>query len=202
MPDSPRPRLYEPPAPPRPCIERWLILISGFLQTEGQPTGFVRLWSELHHTHSGPYSRVELRAWDDDWHDLAELIWRCRPRDNGVDVRIFAYSWGGPSAMKLARELGRRGIRVRAMALCDPVYRDRWRLWRTLFPWPEIRVPTTVGEVAWVRQRRDWPQGHDVVAEDARQTIIHEPRIVDCGHTYMDDSKQFRQMAHVIARMG
>jgi len=176
------------------------VVISGFLQDEGKPTGMVGLWATLHHMVSGPSTRVELRSWHDDWNAVAEFIWRQRTNGNGVDVVICAYSWGGPSAMELARQLGRRGIAVRHMVLADPVYRLRWALWRVFFRWPKIRVPKNVRRVTWFRQHRDWPEGHDLVAEDRGMTDIEAPTVLDCGHTYVDDSPQFHAACRKITR--
>ena len=176
----------------RPAIDKWLICISGFLQDEGKPTGMVDLWASLHHLHSGPTTRVELRSWDDDWNAVAEFIWRQRPPGNGLDVCIFAYSWGGPSAMELARQLGRRGISVRRMVLSDPVYRCLWRLWRVFFRWPTITAYPTIRRVTGFRQHQDWPEGHTVVAADPKLTVIDEPVVLNRGHTFMDDAPEFR----------
>lgn len=185
-----------------PCIKRWCVVISGFLQDEGKLCGMVELWASLHHEFSGPDVRIELRAWDDDWHAVAEFIWRQRPSGNDVDVCVFAYSWGGPSAMTLARELGRRGIGVRHMVLADPVYRHRWKFWRVLFRWPRIVVPGTVGNVTWFRQHQDWPEGHDLVAEAPGMTDIRLPTVLVRGHYWMDDSKRFHRTCHAVARGG
>lgn len=201
--DSPRPDHCSKPS----CyISQWLICISGFLQDEGRPTGMVGLFSVLHHRFFGPHSRVELRSWNDDWNVVAEFIWRQRPFgnhiDNHVDVCIFAYSWGGPSAMELARQLGRRGIPVRKMVLADPVYRHRWKFWRVFFRWPKISVPGNVLHVRWYRQRQDWPQGHDLVAEVPGQTDIELPTVLSCGHSYADDSPRFHGACLAAAQEG
>jgi len=193
---------FRRPNCPLPYIERWVVVISGFLQDEGQPTGMVGLWASLHHLLSGPYNRIELRSWDDNWSMVAEFVWRQRPPDNNVDVVICAYSWGGPSAMELARQLGRRGISVRHMVLADPVYRHRWKFWRPLFRWPKIIVPKNVVEVTWFRQHYDWPEGHDLVAENAAKTHIELPMELTRGHTYMDESPWFHRACHTIAQEG
>ena len=111
-------------------IHDWHVVISGFLQDEGQPTGMVRLWRLLGERHSAADVRVELRSWNVNWRQLAELIWRMQPGAgrNCFDpprVKVYAYSWGaGWGAMQLARQLRRRGIGVAAMVLSDPVYRS------------------------------------------------------------------------------
>lgn len=190
------------PGLPRPCIQRWVVVISGFLQDEGQPTGMVGLWASLHHDLSSSYTRVELRSWDDDWQTVAEFIWRQRPPGDGLDVCIFAYSWGGPSAMALAEELGLRGIAVRHMVLSDPVYRHRWKFWRVFWRWPRISVPPNVRFVSWFRQHMDWPEGHDLVAEDPDRTAIRPPTVLARGHSTMDDANRFHRVCHLVAEEG
>ncbi|KKN11269.1 hypothetical protein LCGC14_1028260 [marine sediment metagenome] len=183
-------------------IKNWIICICGFLQSEGTPNGVVGLWSWLHSEHSVPDTRVELRAWNDRWSELAELIWRMRPADNHVSVKIVGYSFGGYSATLLAKELGKRGIEVRAMVLSDPVYRHWHRLgwWRAMWPWSEIKIPSNVREVWWFRQRQNLPRGHELVAEKPRNTTIHEPRVLKRDHAWMDDAAEFKNTAMVVAR--
>jgi pimeloyl-ACP methyl ester carboxylesterase len=185
-------------------IVRWRILISGFLQHLGEPSGmdalFVALDEEVWY---GGRTRTELRCWNDRWPGLAEFVWRHRPPNNGLDVCIFGYSWGGASSMLLARELGRRGIAVRAMVLTDAVYRNWWLPWRVFCRWPKIVVPPNVREVFWYRQRNDWPCGHRIVAKDPARTTIRPALLVpDRGHSYMDELPQFRKMCLKVARGG
>ena len=170
-------------------IEKWLICISGFMQTEGTPNGVVKLWRRLR-KYTKPDCCVELRSWNDNWSNLAELIWRTKENGTIPDVRIFAYSWGGQSAMTLARQLARRGLNVRFMVLCDPVYRPWCWIgrWRSMLPFNRIWVPGNVYEVHWLRQKYDWPRGHDLKADDPASTIVFEPCVsMSVSHAYMDD---------------
>jgi len=82
----------------------------------------VKLWRELRR-HASPRCCVELRSWNDDFHAMAELIYRCKNGESPT-VKIYGYSWGGFSATVLARELARREIRVQHIVLSDPVYRQ------------------------------------------------------------------------------
>jgi hypothetical protein len=140
-----------------PCnsIVTWHVVISGFLQNEGQPTGMVGLWRRLR-KFSDMETCVELRNWNDNWRQFAELIWRMRPIAGEPDVRVYAYSFGaGWGAMQLARQLKWRGIRVRVMVLSDPVFRSPWLplRWLSLVRFMFIVVPDNVTSVIWFGQR-------------------------------------------------
>ena len=185
-----------------PTIHNWHIVIPGFLQNEGEPVGMVWLWNDLHHIHTGPETAVVLREWKADWNALAELIWRLRgnyrPR-----IAVYAYSWGGMSAMILARQLQGRGLDVDWMVLSDPVYRHWYSLgnWRLLVPWSRIVVPSNVRRVDWFQQRTDLPQAHRLVAADPTATHIGEPwEAFDVKHSYMDDLREFQKRCREVAR--
>lgn len=160
-----------------------------------------RVWRDLFERHTPPEHLVFFCCWNDDLAGTAEVIWRLAG-SNGKPpkVGIYAYSWGATSAMKLARHLGDRGIGVTAMVLSDPVYRWRWALWRVLFRWPKITVPANVAEVHWFRQRTSWPFGHDLVAEDANKTKIHQPEWCLRKHTFMDDAEPFQMLVRITAK--
>lgn len=200
-------------------IHNWHIVISGFLQNEGKPTGMVQLWRELHKEHAGPDTCVALRTWRDDMNALAEMIWRLRQKDEPTHllsfqpwVYIYGYSWGGTTAVHLARQLQRRGIPVRAMVLSDAVYRHRYFAgnWRALVPGSEIIIPKNVQEVIWFVQRQPLfrcrrpfinPRGHKLVCENPQVTKKHRSqrvRMVD--HAYMDDVSVFHLAAHGVAK--
>ena len=198
----------------------WHVVIAGFLQTRGSDHGMSRLWGDLHREHviqpriirgrpGAPVEYLPSEAvavpcrWNDDFAGLAEQIWRLgRDESRAPAVYVYAYSWGGTSAMRFADELGQRDLRVRRMVLSDAVYHHWHRLgnWRTILPWSKIRVPCAVDEVDWFRQVTDWPRGHDVVAEDPEATIMHKPVIVpNVGHRYMDDSRVFQDKCRWVA---
>lgn len=182
-------------------IRKWVICIAGFLQDEGTPHGIVQVWRDLHARHAAPNIRVEFRSWDDRTAPLAELIWRLRPPRKQPHVTIAAYSWGGASAQRLARDLARRGIVVSEMVLSDAVYRHGYWLgnWRALVPWSKITIPANVRRVTWFRQTVDRPRGHSLVPADPTATEIAPATVYQVGHTYMDDLTAFHQAAHSAA---
>ncbi len=184
------------------------VVCAGFLQRLGTASGMAGLHWSLRQKHVSPTVAVEFCAWNDNVDGRAEWIWR-RSRDADVTpaVYVYAYSWGGMTAMNFARCLGARGLGVRQMILSDPVYRDRWllrRYTRAIWPWSVIRVPHAVGRVHWFRQELDWPCGHDLVAEEpnrANPPIIHEPTVLNLSHRYMDDAEPFRERCFEVAEM-
>lgn len=185
-------------------IRHWHIVIGGFRQTEGKPTGMVRLWQRLHELHSQSGAVVELRSWNDNWRDLAELIWRVQPDDEPVVVKVYAYSWGaGWGAMQLARELGRRGVNVAWMVLSDPVYRSPLAItrWLAMVPWRSILVPANVRVVHWFRQRLSLPAGHLLRPVRKERTVITPPVWAEVSHLYMDDLKSFHKEAERVASL-
>lgn len=185
-------------------IDSWHIVISGFLQHEGKSHGMVSLWRSLR-SHASPTCCVELRSWNDDWRALAELIYRCRSHrpKSRPHVKIYGYSWGGYSATLLARELARREIVVDAMVLSDAVYRHWYRLgwWRAFSPWSYIEIPNNVREVTWFVQAKDWPRGHELIAEDEKRTLIAGPKLAPShvGHCEMDDLTAFHDACRRVA---
>lgn len=193
------------------AVDAWQICISGFLQSEANPTGIRQLWGKLRANVEGPTCRVELRSWCQNWSDLAELIWSFRPEAFRPTINIFGYSWGGYSATLLARELQRRGLSVDRIILADAVYRHSYYLgqWRAFAPWSTIRVPENVHAVDVFRQENPrfrfrrpggWfqPAGHRVLGEST-QTRIHEHPLLSCEHSYADDDPEFRWLCLKVA---
>jgi len=180
-------------------ISTWHICISGFLEREGQQTGIFSLWRHLQRKYANPATRVELRTWSDDWRGLADLIALAK---NGSPPRVnlYGYSWGGAGAMRLAKELQKRGIDVFAAVLADPVYRHNYWLgqWRALVPWSRIAVPGNVGEVRCIYQRNSLPMGHELTLECA-ETMLHEPTFVEADHSHVDESNEFHRAAQAYA---
>lgn len=185
-------------------ITGWLIPVMGYQQSTSELTGIEKVWRELRRWSESTTVVSRPCAWDDDWPALAALI----ARNSAADpvIRIVAYSWGcGFGAMTLARELQKLNLAVDVMVLADPVYRNpsvpRWLNVRALLnkAWaPSITVPSNVREVHWTRQYNNKPQGHDLQAEDARATRIHEAVVRDLEHGQMDDDPFFETLTREV----
>ena len=180
--------------------QAWNIIISGRTQEEGDNNGSHDIWFEMRCEHIFPSVFVELRTWNNNWSKLAQKI--LLTSGTTATVRIYGYSWGGSSAMRLAEELQKRGIEVVEMVLCDPVYRSQVPLvflWRSMINkvWfaPKIKIPCNVRHVRWLRQRVNKPQGHDLVAVCPDKTIIDVPTLLQLPHGKMDESETYRNMA-------
>jgi pimeloyl-ACP methyl ester carboxylesterase len=182
-------------------IREWHVVISGFQQKSSTLNGTTKVWLDLIAlTKDKPDVRVELLTWRDDVENMAELISRLSPELESPAVYVYGYSWGGQTALNFAQALRRRSIRVMHMVLADPVYRAaRFLFFFWLFQWRAfagfvfLRVPTTVREVTWFRQREDYPRGHDLKADNDGLTIIHDAVELTTGHAWMDDHVDFRK---------
>jgi len=184
-------------------IERWHICFAGFLQDEGSAdAGMVKLWRDLR-VHASERCCVELRSWDDDVDALAELIWRMRSTPPPV-VRLYGFSWGGSTALRLCEQLQCRGLYVASVVLSDAVYRSHWRLgvWRSVVGSPTLWVPRNVDYVWHARQKTDKRiRGHEVIARsgDPDVTKIDGPEWAVLHHRYMDDFGLFQDRALKVA---
>jgi len=162
----------------------------------------VRLWRWMSEECSRTDTRVELRSWNDNWRQLAELMSRVRPPCDMPAVNVYAHGRGaGYGVMELARQLRRRGISVRQMVLSDPTRRwtGQWLRWLTRTPAAAIEVPDNVVRVVWFR-RRGRPAGGDVVAQDAGRTMIEPEAWSDVPQQYMDDLRAFHLECERTAR--
>ncbi len=184
------------------------IVISGFLQNEGKPHGMIRLWGNLYHEHACDDTLVIMKTWNDNMDSLAELIWRTINTEVDAFIKVYAYSWGGAAAMKLAKALKKRGLKIHVMVLSDAIYRHSYWLgnWRAFVRCLEIVVPSNVGPVWWFKQKSKFGKisGHDIVADQSGigfdKATVFAPVLCNCSHQYMDDNLLFHNKAHEIAR--
>ena len=149
-----------------------------------------RLWRKLVQRCNEPNSVVLLREWHQPVPDLASLI----AQFNGSpDILICGYSYGGQTAVNLARALQQRKIGVRQLVLTDAVFRPRWyEFYKAFLPARRISIPTNVRWVRWFRQRVNWPAGHDLLAINPVRTKIAPAEVViDRGHEAMDELPEF-----------
>lgn len=185
-----------------------ITIFSGFLQRLGSPgSGFVGLQRdiELLTTHRNDV-RVGLYPWKANASDVAESLWRYRPRENGHDPKqihvVVGYSYGGDRAVKFVRELeSRGGTTVRHLLLCDGVRRfDCVPGLAAATGIGALIVPSIVEEcIYYVQKNRRWgirrepfqPAGHRVVAE-SKGTKLVGPVVKKASHSYIDNDSHFR----------
>lgn len=175
--------------------------ISGFTQTERRCHGVLKLSEYLHELgFNNHVSRVQLRPWNSDWSSVAENTWLLEQHHRArVVVNIYCYSWGGGwGAVRLARELKKRGIVVHFIVACDAVYRHPLLLmrWTSLlgrnYPWsPRIRIPSNVTHVKPYHQKQNRPQGHQIVGDADFSGCIWDSVELDRTHQFMDDAPEW-----------
>lgn len=176
-------------------INRFHVVVAGFCQDVGHPNGSLQLWRRLHGKYASPDTCVDFLRWSDSMSDRADMIRRCGPVSSPY-VNIYGYSWGGYSAVELARKLEHRGIAVDNLILCDAVYRHRYWLgrWRAFAPFCRIVIPPNVRHVTWFYQRQNLLlKGHRVVDWDRRERW--EGVELLRTHIHMDDSQEFHGAA-------
>lgn len=167
--------------------------------------------------------RGERQKWDDDqvritdpyhWDADAKGIARrnariirdeqCKP-----NIVIAAYSWGSPTAVKVAKEFKKLGHKVDYVVLCDPVHRSKWLPfwwleWRAMTRYPKhINFPDNVMNLYGVYQRnnRPWGRRPRVKGHEYRLRQFHK---LDEKHVTIDSSKEFAVMVNkvLMAAMG
>ena len=187
-------------------FKKFHVVISGFLQHEGQPNGMIRLWGDLYAEQGSRDTLVMMKTWDDNMNSLAEFIWRMS--ENGVDVNVYGYSWGGAAVIRLAKAMKKRGMYINKMVLSDAVYRHSYWLgnWRSFIQFFKLVIPNNVRSVWWFRQKSRFGKlsGHDVVADwrgvGTDSTVVFDPVWCNCEHTYMDDNRKFHNKVLEVAR--
>lgn len=186
-------------------FSRWMIVIGGFTQHLGRPSGSELLFNHLWELVDGN-TCVQLHTWRDDWPKIAEFMHRNTDHRRPVKIHVFSYSWGfGWGFKKLAQELEKRGMVVNHAVGCDPVYRTAWMPeWLPLNPLsmlrlPTIEIPANVRMVDHFYQRQDRPMGHKLEAADPEGTIIHPGVQLQADHAYMDDQYKYHVKALEVA---
>jgi hypothetical protein len=180
-------------------FDRWAYIIDGFLRHAGKRTRQIELWERLH-TAGSPDFRAELRTWNHHWDAEAEFVFRMST--DQPKICIFAYSWGaGWGAMQFCKRLEARGVEVANLVLCDPVYRHWYTLgnWRAFVPWIPILIPCNVRKVNWLRQKTNWPRGHQLKAACNGATEIAEPFVLDCEHMHMSERMEYIGLCERVA---
>lgn len=181
-----------------PKTDTFLVLVSGFTQNDGKPTGMLNLFQRLTEFRS-PTTSVELLPWYADFNQKAENILLCASTETRPKIMTVGYSYGGGWGLtQLHKQLKKRGLVVGHAIYCDAVYRSgNWlTAWRSLVPYPFVRVADNVRHVSWLRQKQGKPMGHDLYAESPQKTYIEKPICLNCEHVYMDDAQTFHNLAY------
>lgn len=179
------------------------LCVMGFTQSTLRRTGMERLWLEVLRPLSNEVTLVlPPITWDADPEPVASLIDRTAAA--GASIRATAYSWGGGYFFpRFCASLAKRGRTIDTALLVDAVYRSRllpaWLPFNplSLTTLPRVVVPSNVRRVAWFRQRRDNPSGHDVVIDPSSTSLVSS-KWLDVGHVEMDDDPHVRASAEFL----
>lgn len=185
-------------------IDEWVIVVMGFLQKQGPVNGMVQIWRRITEAlRCRPKTQVEIRGWDCDPDDIAELILKLRPHGKDPRIVIAGFSYGGWTAKLITDALAKRGLKVERVITIDAVYRYWCRVgfWRSLLPWKKIPFGETVKRITQFRQRQSIPMGHKIVAKNPGKTILDPVIWVGATHVFMDD-QEFIQDTCVRAAIG
>lgn len=182
------------------------IMIAGFTQRVGRSSnGVYRLFDECYRRFASQSTLVEYFPWYVSPDDIANaLLERSLELQHGehrmLSIQLVGYSFGGQTAVHVARQLQARGHSVDHLTLCDPVARFGRLGWlRAANPFGEITVPSTVLNVQWFRQwSRRWrltppfffPRSHDVRIEGRPTPIAIRS---DREHTDIDNDPRFHR---------
>lgn len=183
-----------------PAIHTWHLVIGGFRQTAGEPTGMQSLFKTMHHRFSGRGIQVLPLEWNSRFDDVAELIRWTSSGAARTRITMASYSWGTTGARNLSRELNKRGFKVQSLVSSDGVYRHGYWAgqWRALVPWSTIYMPSNVKEVEYYIQRDDLLlKGHKIEPVPGNATPkVCRPIVLDGRvHSFMDESEEFHQAA-------
>lgn len=191
------------------------LLIGGYRQHFGQPTGMYRLREKLvnNYHYCNGHSRVELHEWNSDWKAVVRnLVLLQQDTAQPLLIGVYAYSYGvGWGAMQLAKYMSKcisLNLKIDKAVFCDGVFRHpllimRWMSLLKRRNWllgdPIIKLPPNVfREIYCFRQEIGRPQGHYILPTDD-EVIIHPPVLLPRNHADIDDAPEFHNKVLEVA---
>lgn len=176
------------------------ISFTGFKQSSKARSGFEDGYFE-HVAGFGTSSNLTFspRTWKSNVKVLAEQL-----RRQGVRrVAMLSYSHGQAAATSFARYAYSIGLTVDLWIACDPVYRPtwlpRWTIsqflsFKALFKKGKIKVPENIRRTVYIRQEKDKPRGHRLVATHPSQFVECKGILHSLGHRQIDKSDDFWEL--------
>ena len=173
------------------------ISFTGFKQTDKARSGFEDGYFD-HVAGFGSRSNLTFapRTWKTNVRVLADQL-----RRQGVRrVAMLSYSHGQAAATAFARYAYTIGLEVDLWIACDPVYRPtwlpRWTLsqvlaFKALRKKGKIKVPENIKRTVYIRQEKDKPCGHTLVATHPAQFVECKGILHTLGHRQIDEAGAF-----------
>jgi len=178
--------------------KRAIISFSGFQESEedrnGFEDGFFRIVSAF--AKPGEIYTYAPRTWKSDVKALADQLRRQRVES----VAVLSYSHGQAATTAFARYAYEIGLDVDLWIACDPVYRPTWLprctlaqaiSVRAMLKKGTIKIPKGIARTVYVRQEKDRPNGHDLVATSPTQIVELAGVFHSYGHTEIDESAEY-----------
>jgi len=157
--------------------EKAIVSFTGYLQSPAKQCDFedwyFRLVSRFNDEDTLTFAP---RTWDSPVKDLANQLFR-----QGVKrVAVLSYSHGQAATVAFAKYAEEIGLLVDLWVSCDGVARARFlprKKWaqpfsiRSLFKSVSIKVPAHITRTVYIRQEKNWPYGHELIASNGEQTV-------------------------------
>ena len=183
--------------PPQKEEVRAILTFTGFRESESDRNGFEDgYFRVVRNFASKEITTYQPRTWTTKVDVLANQL-----RRQGIkSVAIITYSHGQAAATAFARYGYEIGLDIDLWIACDPVYRPTWLpRWNTMQPLAframlkkgKIKIPKGIKRTVYVRQERDRPNGHDLVACHPDQTVELAGVFHSYGHSEIDEAPEF-----------
>lgn len=183
-------------------IEDAINFFTGFQQSERKRSGLEDLCFKMIREDWFPNTYIYApRTWTTNVQHLANQ----QARQGVKRAAVVSYSHGQAAAVAYAEYATSIGIKVDLWIACDPVSRNkrlpRWNFAQflalsALKKKGKIKVPIQVRRGAYVRQEKDWPYGHDLVATNSHVQTAECMWITHSyGHSEIDESPEFWSVA-------
>ena len=174
-----------------------IVSFTGFKQTDKKRSGF----EDGYFAHVAGFGNDETltfapRTWKTKVKVLANQL-----RRQGIRrVAMLTYSHGQAAGTAFARYAYSIGLDVDLWIACDPVYRPTWLprwtasqalAFKALRKEGKIKVPEGIERTVYIRQTKNKPCGHTLVASHPDQHVECMGIIHSLRHDQIDESKQF-----------
>lgn len=181
------------------AFDQAIVSFSGFKQSARKRSGFEDGYFDV----VAPIGKTDPktityapRTWKTDVEVLADQL-----RRQGVErVAMLTYSHGQAAGTAFARYAYSIGLDVDLWIACDPVYRPTWLprmtvsqllAFKALRKEGKIKVPEGIERTVYIRQTKNRPCGHTLVASHPDQYVSCEGIIHSLRHDQIDESKDF-----------
>jgi hypothetical protein len=174
-----------------------IVSFTGFQQSDSYRSSFEDgYFDHVAHFQGRGIITYAPRTWKTNVKVLADQL-----RRQGVErVAMLSYSHGQAAATEFAKYAYSIGIYVDLWIACDPVYRPTWLprwtvsqllAFQALLKKGKIKIPDMISRTVYIRQEKDRPQGHTLVATGSWQVVELAGVYHSYGHTQIDGAEEW-----------